>query len=42
VSLGLDGGDEVGSDTEIDYVTRDPENLSGGWRVQSAGGPSAD
>ncbi|SEP21538.1 hypothetical protein SAMN04487948_12220 [Halogranum amylolyticum] len=34
----VDGGDEMGPDTEIEFVERDGE-LKGGWRVQSAAGP---
>lgn len=34
----VDGGDEMGPDTEIEFVERDAK-MEGGWRVQSAAGP---
>ena len=36
----VDGGDAVGPETEIEYVEREACGLAGGWRVQSAAGPS--
>ncbi|SFR51000.1 hypothetical protein [Halogeometricum limi] len=39
----VDGPERMGSDTEIEYATREtePGELEGGWRVQSKGGPAA-
>ena len=34
------GGSTVGPETEIEYVEREACGLNGGWRVQSAAGPS--
>ena len=36
----LEGGDEVGPETDIAYEEREESGIRGGWRVQSAGGPS--
>ncbi|MDQ2049970.1 hypothetical protein RBH26_05685 [Natronolimnohabitans sp. A-GB9] len=36
----VDGGSEMGADTEIDYDVREACGLEGGWRVQSADGPT--
>lgn len=35
-----EGGSEVTRDTEIRYEVRDACDLQGGWRVQSAAGPT--
>jgi hypothetical protein len=37
----VDGGDEMGPDTEIEFTTREADH-EGGWRVQSAAGPNAE
>ncbi|RYJ14793.1 hypothetical protein ELS19_13075 [Halogeometricum borinquense] len=39
----VDGPGEMGSDTEIEYTTREtePGEMAGGWQVQSEGGPNA-
>jgi hypothetical protein len=37
----VEGGDEMGPETEIAYTTRDAAH-EGGWRVQSAAGPNAE
>ena len=34
------GGDEVGPGTEIEYTVREACGVQGGWRVQSADGPT--
>ena len=34
----VDGGNRVGSETEIEFTQRD-ESMEGGWLVQSAAGP---
>lgn len=36
----LEGGDRIGPDTEISYTTREACGVAGGWRVQSAAGPT--
>ena len=36
----VEGGDEVGSGTEIEYTTREACGVKSGWLVQSAAGPS--
>ncbi|MFP9193787.1 hypothetical protein ACLI4Q_19440 [Natrialbaceae archaeon A-CW1-1] len=36
----LEGGSEVGEETEIVYEVREACGLEGSWRVQSKGGPS--
>lgn len=36
----VDGGDVVDDDTEFTFVERDGDRVDGGWRVQSAGGPT--
>ncbi|GGL47841.1 hypothetical protein [Halocalculus aciditolerans] len=36
----VDGdGDELTADTDIEYVEREPEDIEGGWEVQSRGAP---
>lgn len=37
----IEGGPEVVRDTEIEYVVREACGIEGGWRVQSADGPTA-
>lgn len=37
----IEGGSEVTGDTDIEYTVREACDLQGGWRVQSAGGPTA-
>jgi hypothetical protein len=37
----IEGGPEVVRETEIEYTVREACGLAGGWRVQSAGGPTA-
>jgi hypothetical protein len=37
----VEGGDEMGPETEIAFTTRDADH-EGGWHVQSAAGPSAE
>lgn len=37
----VDGGDEMGPDTEIEFVEREAA-MEGGWRVQSAAGPGEE
>lgn len=34
------GGDEVGEATDIEYTVREACGVQGGWRVQSADGPT--
>lgn len=34
----VEGGDEMGDETEIEFTERDAP-MDGGWRVQSAAGP---
>jgi hypothetical protein len=34
------GGDRIDGDTEIEFSVREACGLEGGWRVQSAGGPT--
>jgi len=36
----VEGGTELGDETEIEYVEREHCGIDGGWRVQSAGGPT--
>ncbi|WP_415379970.1 hypothetical protein [Halosimplex sp. TS25] len=36
----VEGGDRVDESTEIEYTVRDTCEVEGGWRVQSAGGPT--
>lgn len=36
----IEGGPRITHDTEIEYEVRDACDLQGGWRVQSAGGPT--
>ncbi|MCU4801246.1 hypothetical protein OB920_12775 [Halobacteria archaeon HArc-gm2] len=36
----VEGGDAVDEDTEFAFTERDVEEVEGGWRVQSAGGPT--
>lgn len=36
----VEGGHEVGEDTEISYKVREACGVQGGWRVQSADGPT--
>lgn len=36
----VDDGRDVGRETELEYVQRDACGLAGGWRVQSAAGPT--
>ncbi|WP_135366007.1 hypothetical protein [Halosimplex halophilum] len=36
----VEGGDAVGESTAIEYEVRDACEVEGGWRVQSAGGPT--
>ncbi|WP_255150884.1 hypothetical protein [Halorarius halobius] len=36
----VEGGDEMGEATTIEYETRAACGIEGGWRVQSAGGPT--
>ena len=36
----VDGGSRVGPDTEIAYTVREACGVQGGWRVQSADGPT--
>ena len=36
----VDGGDEVTADTEFSFAERDGDGVHGGWRVQSADGPT--
>lgn len=37
----IEGGDTVANDTEIDWTTREACGIEGGWRVQSAAGPTS-
>lgn len=37
----VEGGSEVSRETEIEYSVREACGIEGGWRVQSAGGPTA-
>jgi hypothetical protein len=37
----IEGGPEVTRETEIEYTVREACGLQGGWRVQSADGPTA-
>jgi hypothetical protein len=37
----VEGGDRVGDDTEFEFDVREACDLQGGWRVQSADGPTA-
>lgn len=36
----VDGGTDVGQDTDIEYTTREACGVQSGWRVQSAAGPT--
>ncbi len=36
----VEGGEEMGLDTEIVYEEREACGIRGGWQVQSAGGPN--
>jgi len=36
----VEGGDAVDEDTEFRFTERDGDAVEGGWRVQSAGGPT--
>ena len=36
----VEGGTEVGPDTEIEYTTREACGVLSGWRAQSAAGPT--
>jgi hypothetical protein len=36
----IEGGSRVGPDTEVVYEVREACDVQGGWRVQSAGGPT--
>ncbi|MDZ7700850.1 MAG: hypothetical protein U5J98_01605 [Halobacteriales archaeon] len=36
----VEGGPEVGPDTEIEYTTREACGVESGWRAQSAAGPT--
>ena len=36
----VEGGSRVDEDTEIDFDVREACDVQGGWRVQSAGGPT--
>lgn len=36
----VEGGQRVGPETAIEYVEREACGLAGGWRVQSAAGPT--
>ena len=36
----VEGGDQMGEDTEIEYVEREACGIRGGWQVQSQGGPN--
>ena len=36
----VQGGHRVGPDTRIEYTVREACGVQGGWRVQSAGGPT--
>jgi hypothetical protein len=36
----VEGDGPVGPDTEIEYEVREACGIDGGWRVQSAGGPT--
>jgi len=36
----VEGGDRMDEDTEIVYEVREACGVEGGWRVQSAGGPT--
>jgi hypothetical protein len=37
----VEGGDRVGDETEFEFDVREACDLQGGWRVQSADGPTA-
>jgi len=37
----VDGGDRIGDDTAFEFAVREACDLQGGWRVQSADGPTA-
>ncbi|WP_336364399.1 hypothetical protein [Halalkalicoccus salilacus] len=36
----IEGGSAVTRETEIEYAVREACGIQGGWRVQSAGGPT--
>lgn len=36
----VEGGDEFTAETAIEFTVRDSCEVQGGWRVQSAGGPT--
>ena len=36
----VQGGSRVGPDTTLEYAVREACGVQGGWRVQSAGGPT--
>jgi hypothetical protein len=36
----VDGGTRVGPDTDLEYTVREACGVRGGWRVQSADGPT--
>ena len=36
----VEGGSELGPETEIEYTTREACGVLGGWRAQSAAGPT--
>lgn len=36
----VEGGNQVDTETEIDYEVREACGIQGGWKVQSAGGPT--
>jgi hypothetical protein len=36
----VEGGDEMGPDTDIDYTVREASGIEGGWQVQSKEGPT--
>jgi hypothetical protein len=37
----VEGGDRITEETTFEYAVREACDIDGGWRVQSAGGPSA-
>jgi hypothetical protein len=37
----VEGGEAMGPDTDVEFVTREADH-EGGWRVQSAAGPNAE
>ncbi|WP_435319520.1 hypothetical protein [Haloarchaeobius sp. TZWSO28] len=38
----VEGGDEMGPDTDIEYTVREQCGLEGGWKVQSQAGPATE